>query len=86
MFSEEKLQNLLKKCELQYRVDNDGYVPLEWLDPHCTDTKELARYLREIGFRIEYIEEMRGHYVETCTGVVVEVMEPGAEHAIYRKV
>jgi len=91
VFSEDKLQNFLRKGELQYRADNDGYKSLDWLNPYCGDTKTLAKFLRQIGLRIERINESFGdpneeEWVETCTGIRVYCLRDGKKDAFYEKV
>ena len=72
------LQNYLLKCELQYRADHiSGAKTLGWLAPYCGSTKEIAVFLRSIGFRIaRIVDEVdaagdRMAFVETKSGVVV---------------
>lgn len=76
--NETKLQNYLLKCELQYRADHtDGADTLDWLAPYCSSTKEIAAFLRSIGFRIARIVDEepwpgeKCQWVVTTSGVVV---------------
>lgn len=78
--NEEKLQNYLRKCELQYRADHTEIADeLEWLAPYCDTVQDIAVYLREIGFRVKtivdetYSDGETHQYVETTSGIVVYV-------------
>lgn len=74
----EGLQRHLMRCELQYRAENapKGSV-VEWLEPHCDSVQEIARFLRDLGFRIKRIVNYTGctgikyHWVITTSGVKV---------------
>lgn len=59
------LQLRLWRCELQYRAEK---LPqgsnADWLAPYCYSVNEIARFLRELGFRIKEISE----YTDPCTG------------------
>lgn len=75
---EQKLDLYLKKCELQYRADHTEHGDcLDWLAPHCGDVKQVASFLRSLGFRIKEIvdeEPWQGEayrWVETTSGVLV---------------
>lgn len=75
---EYKLDLYLKKCELQYRAEY-GTQELDWLTPHCGDVKEIAQFLRELGFRIRNIVDEepwpgeKHQWVETTSGIIVYV-------------
>lgn len=78
MIDETKLRNHLLKCELQYRADHSGGAStLGWLAPYCGSTKEVAAFLRSLGFRIARIVDEepwpgeRHQWVVTTSGVVV---------------
>ena len=50
----EGLQRHLMRCELQYRAENAPKgSEVDWLAPHCGTVQEIARFLRELGFRIK---------------------------------
>lgn len=75
---EAKLHNHLLKCELQYRADHaDGADTLDWLAPYCGSTKQVAAFLRSLGFRIARIVDEepwpgeKHQWVVTTSGVVV---------------
>lgn len=78
------LQRHLMKCELEYRAQ---VLPkgstVDWLAPHCGSTKEIAEFLRSIGFRIGRIVDEETcvpgdfhRWVITTNGVCVYVNEP----------
>ena len=75
---DEKLCKYLWKCELEYRAENlpNGSC-VEWLWPMCGSTKEIATFLRELGFKIsEIVDEVDSagdphQWVETTSGVIV---------------
>ena len=84
MVDTDKLQNYLLKCELQYRADHtDGADTLDWLAPYCGSTKEIAAFLRSIGFRIASIADEepwpgeKHQWVVTTSGVVVYAESDG---------
>ena len=84
MVDETNLRNYLLKCELQYRADHtEGADTLDWLAPYCGSTKEIADFLRSIGFRIARIvdEELwpgeKHQWVVTTSGVVVYAKSGG---------
>lgn len=59
------LQLRLWRCELQYRAENLPHGSgVDWLAPYCYSVNEIARFLRELGFRIKEMSE----YTDPCTG------------------
>lgn len=77
---QEGLQRHLWKCELEYRAKwLPGGSCVDWLAPMCESTEEIARFLREIGFRIREITELEDpdgsvcQWVETTNGILVYV-------------
>lgn len=78
MVDETALQNYLLKCELQYRAEHvDGAETVQWLAPYCGNTKEIANFLRRIGFKIAKIVDEepwpgeKYQWVITTSGVIV---------------
>lgn len=75
---DEALHRYLRKCELQFRADNqpDGSL-VPWLEPFCGSTEEIAAFLRELGFKIHAIIHEEDitfgfcQWVETTSGVIV---------------
>lgn len=59
------LQLRLWRCELQYRAENLPHgSSVDWLAPYCYSVNEIARFLRELGFRIKEVSE----YTDPSTG------------------
>ena len=77
---EVNLDKHLRKCELEYRAAN---LPrgccVDWLEPICGSTQEIAEYLRYLGFKIrEIVDEVdcsstEHRRVETTSGIIVWV-------------
>ena len=74
----EGLQRHLMRCALQYRAANAPKgSEVDWLAPHCGTVQEIARFLRELGFRIKEISDCsdcagtKFHWVVTTSGIVV---------------
>lgn len=70
----------LKKCEIEYIAENSpSGGTLDWLAPFCDSTKEIANFLRYLGFRVKRIvdeETCPGEahqWVETTSGILVYV-------------
>lgn len=77
---QEGLQKHLRKCELEYRAEKmpkGCYV--DWLEPICGSTQEIAEFLRYLGFKIhEIIDDVdcggdADQRVETTSGIIVWV-------------
>lgn len=84
MVDETELRNYLLKCEIQYRADHtEGADTLDWLAPYCGSTKDVAAFLRSIGFRIARIVDEepwpgeKNQLVVTTSGVVVYAESDG---------
>lgn len=78
-----ELQKHLRKCELEYRAKNmpqGSNVP--WLAPYCGSVQEIARFLRDLGFKIASIideEPFPGgfhRWVVTTSGIIVYANTP----------
>ena len=77
---EAALQRHLWKCELEFRVRE---IPqgscVEWLEPMCESTAQIAQGLKNLGFRIRRIVDEQAcdgqwhRWVVTTNGVVVFV-------------
>lgn len=72
------LQLRLWRCELQYRAENLPHgSSVDWLAPYCYSVNEIARFLRELGFRIKEISEhtdctgTKCNWVITSGGIIV---------------
>lgn len=73
------LDKHLKREELLFRAKKKPHGSCcGWLAPHCDSLGSIADYLRDIGFRIKYIEDCDDptgvadfHWVETTGGVIV---------------
>lgn len=79
-----RLQNYLKKCELDYHVHNfEAPIEIPWLADHCDATDHICAYLRYLGYRIKKVvddEPVPGEYmrwVETTNGLIVYADHPG---------
>ena len=78
------LQKHLMKCELEYRAK---MLPMgskvDWLGEHCGSVEEIARFLRDLGFRVgEIMDEVdctgeAFRWVKTTNGITVYVNEGG---------
>lgn len=84
MVDERKLQLYLKKCELEYRAKHSQNAEcLDWLAPYCGTVEEIARFLRDLGFRIKNIVDEESwpgekhQWVETTSGILVYVGTDG---------
>lgn len=69
-----ELDKYLRKCELEYRAANlPNGCCVDWLAPFCGSTKEIAEYLRYLGFKVKEIvdEAPFVRWVETTNGVIV---------------
>ena len=84
MVDEMKLQLYLKKCELEYRAKHSQKAEcLDWLAPYCGTVEEIARFLRDLGFRIKNIVDEdswpgeKHQWVETTSGILVYVGTDG---------
>ena len=84
MVDERKLQLYLKKCELEYRAKHSQNAEcLDWLAPYCGTVEEIARFLRDLGFRIKNIVDEepwpgeKHQWVETTSGILVYVGTDG---------
>lgn len=84
MVDERKLQLYLKKCELEYRAKHSQNAEcLDWLAPYCRTVEEIARFLRDLGFRIKNIVDEepwpgeKHQWVETTSGIIVYVWTDG---------
>lgn len=84
MVDEMKLQLYLKKCELEYRAKHSQNAEcLDWLAPYCGTVEEIARFLRDLGFRIKNIVDEESwpgekhQWVETTSGILVYVGTDG---------
>lgn len=84
MVNERKLQLYLKKCELEYRAKHSQNAEcLDWLAPYCGTVEEIARFLRDLGFRIKNIVDEepwpgeKHQWVETTSGILVYVGTDG---------
>lgn len=77
---QEDLEKHLRKCELEYRA---ATLPkgccVDWLEPFCGSTREIAEYLRYLGFKIrEIVDEIdcsatEHRHVETTSGIIIWV-------------
>ena len=84
MVDERKLQLYLKKCELEYRAKHSQNAEcLDWLAPYCGTVEEIARFLRDLGFRIKNIVDEepwpgeKHQWVETTSGILAYVGTDG---------
>ena len=75
---DEGLQRHLWRCELQYRMENLPHGScVDWLAPHCDNVQEIARFLRDLGFRLKETvsetdcEGVKYGWVTTTSGLVV---------------
>lgn len=75
-----ELQHHLWKAELEFRAKKlpEGSC-VDWLGSICTNTKSIATFLRQIGFKIAAIVDEEScigegmHWVVTTGGIVVYV-------------
>lgn len=77
-------QKRLWKCEFMYRAEvlPEG-SEVDWPAPHCENAKDIAEFLREIGFQIAEIMDAvddgyRFRWVRTKSGIAVCANEKGS--------